>query len=283
MSGERGKLKVAIYSLIGIALVTACTVFVLKLIWDLWFPPFFKPVDRDVPKKIAQMRAMTDGIQPDNYTVAYREPNAESFSKRFHDWEIHIPKDTVSVCINCHGSMPHNNDNHTRAYLNKHGMHIGCETCHKERSERYAWYDISSGDVQNTKENATPLLVSAHKVTPVSAGQSNFSQPSLIAASGKFLREAEGLSSDERRQRLEEFHKGKVKEPLVCKSCHTATASASALPLETLGYTQFRIRQILNTEVVGMVTDYDVFYMMTVLPEQRRPLNYDDAPLTLEW
>ncbi len=280
MSNEKNRAKITIYSLIGIAIVTICTLFVLKLIWELWFPPFFKPVIKPVPVKLTEMRTMADGIQPDNYTVAYREPTGDLLSDRFHDWEIPVPKDKVSICINCHGSMPHNNDERTRAFLNKHDMHIACETCHMDRAGSYAWYNTSTGDIRSTVNLTAPLLVSTYKVAPVKSGQTGFDRPNFMEASTGFLKEAGGLSADERKRRLEEFHKGKIKTPAGCKACHTGNTATSFLPLEKLGYAQFRANQVVTTEVVGMLTNYGDFFLPTFLSIQQQQLP-DNDNLTL--
>jgi len=281
MSNERGRAKVTVYSIIGIIIITVCTLFVLKLIWELWFPPFLKPAVKPIPEKFTEMRIMTDGIQPDNYTVAYREPTGELLSERFHDWEIPALKDVVSICINCHGSMPHNKDERTRAFLNKHNMHMACETCHMEQSDSYAWYNTNTGQIRSSIDFTAPLLVSTYKTAPVFKEQYSFARPNLMKDSDTFLKESYKFSADERKRQLEEFHKGKIQKPLNCESCHTGNAVTSFIPFEKLGYAQFRANQIVTTEVVGMLVNYGDFFLPTFLSAQQRrqlPITNNQPP-----
>ncbi|MDR2884686.1 MAG: hypothetical protein LBV09_06215 [Deferribacteraceae bacterium] len=268
MSDERSKFKVVLYAAIGISIVVACSWLVVQLIIDVWNPPFLDPVEKTVPARLVEMRDATNGIQPDNYTVAYRNPTDELYNERFHDWEIPAPEDKVSACISCHGRMPHNKDERTRAFLNKHDMHMACETCHMRTSASFGWYDIETGDIRSTIQLNEPLLVSAYKLIHVNNRQTNIDNSGLIASADAFMADAANMPAAEKRSALESFHKNKLETPVACKACHTSEVAKSYLPLEKLGYTPFRAKQVVSTEVVGMVEHYGDFYLPTFLSGQ---------------
>jgi hypothetical protein len=281
MSSERSRLKVAIFSTIGIAIVAACTILTLKLLWELWFPPFFNVVEKREPIRFSHMRALTANITHDNYTVFYREPTEASHKQRFHEAEVPVPKDSVSVCITCHGIMPHDINVHTRAYLNKHDMHMACETCHMEASKRYAWYNIYTGELSNTIDVSKPLVLTAYKLAPVTLGQTDFLNQDLIKEAGVLLKEADSMSLNERKSRLEEFHKGRLKKPVECRTCHTGNVSDDFIHLDRVGYPQNRISQIKTNEVVGMLVDYDEFIMLFLSTQDRDP-SLMNQPLNID-
>lgn len=276
MSKKRNMLKVRVFALIWIIVVVVCTLFVLKLIYNLWFPPFLEQsaVSEKLPLKAVQMAALTEGIQPDGYHVAHKSVTDEIARDRFHDWEIPSPKDKVSVCINCHGNIPHNKDERTRAFLNKHDMYMACETCHMPTGGEFAWYDVETGELKKHIPVNAPLRISHYKLVVVGRILPVYKNDELMKASDAFLKEAADLSADERKKGLERFHMSKLETPLDCRSCHTGQRGlTSFIPFQSIGYSEVRSRQIVNSEVVGMVENYEVFYLPTFLvPQQRGPL-----------
>jgi hypothetical protein len=263
MGEERKKWKVVLYSSIGIAIVVVLSAIVIQLIIDIWRPPFLNPrasffglsADSTVPVQIEQMNAMTKGL-PSDGVVKFRNARDELHKDRFHDWDIPAPIDSVSTCVSCHGNMPHIKDVRVRAFLNKHTMHMACETCHTPRSSNYAWYEINTGNIRSSVSLSAPLLVSAVKLAPISREQQNFARPDVMKAAAAFRKDAAGMSAAERQRRLPEFHKGKAEKPFACVSCHAETVQASIVPFERLGYTPARARQIVGNEAASMITNY---------------------------
>jgi mono/diheme cytochrome c family protein len=269
MGEERKKWKVVLYSSIGIFIVVVLSAIVIQLIIDIWRPPFLYPRDtffgirvtNNEPAQVAQMRAATQGL-PFEGVVAYRNATDDIQRTRFHDWEIPAPIDSVSTCVSCHGNMPHIKDVRVRAFLNKHVMHMACETCHMPASSNYGWYNIKTGEIRSSIALGEPLLVSAFKLAPITSGQANFARSDAMATARTFLREAGNLSVAERRTRLNAIHGNKSDAKPSCVSCHSSDVSASRIPLERVGYTPARARQIVGNEAALMIENYPGYFFL---------------------
>lgn len=290
MSQGRNPILVVIYSVIGIVIVLICTVFTLKLIVDLWYPPFFKtePVEQNI--KVAQMKALASGIVGnDNYSIGYKMPVAVADKNNFHNIQVPDTEDRVSLCVTCHGIMPHDYNLDMRSFRNKHDANIACETCHivGKGNPGFAWYNVNNGAVVKKIDINGALILSDYKIIAFYGGvPAKYDKSVLKKDAEDLLLRASKLSASERREMIKPFHENltTAEDAVKCVRCHTAdNGEKSFLPLLSLGYSQGRIRMIMNSEVIGLLMKYNEFYLPSFLNANGKTLNGDTtviAPLT---
>ncbi|WP_456377529.1 hypothetical protein [Thiolapillus sp.] len=77
------------------------------------------------------------------------QPVAEPlFVPPFHK-RMDEPSPPATLCRSCHQQAPHRNDPRKRAFLNMHGRHIACETCHwlpEGKKLDYGWVKVLGSD-----------------------------------------------------------------------------------------------------------------------------------------
>ena len=80
--------------------------------------------------------------------LGYRIIEQPYIEGRFHHIGFEIERDQASICVRCHGNVPHDKSKEVRAFLNMHVFYVACETCHdKHRSPGFdrvtAWPKIA--------------------------------------------------------------------------------------------------------------------------------------------
>lgn len=101
----------------------------------------FKPSDDKLLNRIKQFQARKQ-------YVIENLPAFHQQGKR-HDKPINL-------CQTCHGLLPHQKNEISRAFLNQHSQRIDCLTCHYQNRAVplvYAWLEQGSRDQQDTKIN----------------------------------------------------------------------------------------------------------------------------------
>ena len=94
--------------------------------------------------------------------------------------------------------------------------------------------------------------------------------PALIegeAGSGKealaleFMKMRDTYTEEERKKIQEELMQHISKESVTCKECHRPQGY---LPLSTIGYSQARIEELTQLEVIKLIDEYTKFYLPTM-------------------
>ncbi len=269
MSGGRNPILTRVFAVVGIAVVTLGTLVTLMLIYDIWNPPFFRTAEKPVDPRFIQMRVLAEGIQPDNFTVAYRSPAALSAKDDFHKIKLPGENDKVSLCITCHGYLPHAREIETRSFLNKHSADIACETCHAggEGQPYFRWYNVSTGDLVKSIKITETLTLPDYKIIALYGPEvTSYDRRDRIKEAEALLSKASAYSASERREAIKPFHGSlkKTDEALKCEACHTAEGRPF-LPLASLGYPERRIQLLMTSEIIGMLTKYKEFYLPSFL------------------
>lgn len=183
-----------------------------------------------------------------------------------------------SFCIYCHGSFPHINNRVVRAMFNFHKIFISCEACHyKERLNRdkigYRWYDgtdrtisdlrkLEQGQAESyagPKKTLTDKDIYkkyGFKISPYKKEEGKFVMMVALVddpLAKDFISIQSKLSADEQGRYKAKIH-GQV-DPLGsdCIDCHKQD---SQLPFKTLGFTDARIKDLLQTEAAGLFKYY---------------------------
>jgi hypothetical protein len=194
--------------------------------------------------------------------------NQEQIEKRRSQFHIEIPYsldalEDPPVCITCHTAYPHREDTRTRAYLNAHGTHLACETCHHRPDAAegivYRWIDDSSDQVVASVTGSRGVY-GAH-VYPCRADGSG-----RLQRLGKRIGEpqwsnlaeqAEGLSLEQRRAICDPAHDELQGEPIGCSECHR---SNGPLDFAMLGHGERMVQRLENLEVVEMLESATEFH-----------------------
>ncbi|MBN1475542.1 hypothetical protein JXA47_02195 [Candidatus Sumerlaeota bacterium] len=198
-------------------------------------------------------------------THAADQAQIEARRSQFH---IQIPYslDTLvdpPVCVTCHTAYPHSENTRTRAYLNAHGTHLACETCHHrpDASEEivYRWIDDSTDQIVSSVTGSRGVY-GAH-VYPCRVGSGEqlrrmgkrVSEPEW----GALAERAEGLTLEQRRAICDPAHDELQGEPIGCSECHRPDGP---LDFAALGHGERMAQRLENLEVVQMLESAAEFH-----------------------
>ncbi len=180
------------------------------------------------------------------------------------------------VCYQCHGDYPHAKQPMVRTLLNMHTQFIGCMTCHvdpdkqPEGSYRFDWLNYSGIDVDGPHfgtdvDPDTGYLIATDdyfsKIV-VYGGADN----ELLEITEdnndvrEFLQIKDELSSEDKEAIKKRFHAQVMAKGRFCTRCHT-DEEKSYLPFRDLGFSDQRISDVTNLNIVGIVEKYRDFYM----------------------
>lgn len=183
-----------------------------------------------------------------------------------------------AFCMYCHGSFPHITNRVVRAIFNFHKIFIACETCHyKERLNKdligYRWYDGTDRTIKELKKLEQGLIESnvgpkkvltdkdiykkyGFKISPYRRESGKFVMMVALIDDPmpqEFMSIQSKLSADEQARYKAKIH-GQI-DPVGsdCLNCHTQD---SQLPFRALGFTDARIKDLLQTEAAGLFKYY---------------------------
>ncbi|MCK4706510.1 MAG: hypothetical protein KAT90_13605, partial [Gammaproteobacteria bacterium] len=82
--------------------------------------------------------------------LGYRVIEQPYIEGRFHHIGFEVEKDSASVCVRCHGNVPHDKSKELRSFLNMHAFYAACETCHirpvdDQPEWAFRWYSKKDG------------------------------------------------------------------------------------------------------------------------------------------
>ncbi len=214
----------------------------------------------------------------DTTDLGYMIVKEQYVKGHFHHIGMMVETDNYSVCIRCHGAVPHDRAKSIRAFLNMHAFYLACETCHvrpeqTESAWTFRWYDKSTG---STIANPPGLYTSdesmygnySAKVAPGEVGDNGvfsfINGPDELAFVERYLGD-ENYLNDTQKSKMKMFIHRKVNEdPLLCDGCHTAE-NDPYLPFLELGYPRRRLFDLTSTEVIGIIKKYQNFYIPNIL------------------
>lgn len=204
--------------------------------------------------------------------LGYRVMETTRMEGHFHHIDMSIGPDRRSVCVECHGDLPHDksDEQDLRSFWNMHAFLVGCETCHvrlegEQATGIFRWYDRETGRVIDSPTVGTNPVPYTAKIIPLERVNGEIqrvdSQERIDFARDYEEHEAE-LTEEQQSRAMKAMHTHLAEEPYVCSDCH---GEEPLLPLEELGYSEARVESILGTEVVGLVTNYEEFHMLDIL------------------
>ncbi len=182
------------------------------------------------------------------------------------------------ACFYCHGDYPHSKTRMIRTLLNMHTQFIGCMTCHTneekvpEDSYSFAWLNFSgievSGPPFGTSLNPeTGFLVDTDDYFSkiVVYADINGSRTLMEAIEDKpevqeFLKVKDQLSDSDKEAMKKRIHKLVRRKGRFCDRCHTEE-NKSYLPFRKLGFSDQRVFDVTNLNIIGVVSKYKKFYL----------------------
>lgn len=191
-----------------------------------------------------------------------------------------------NVCFTCHGDYPHSKEPMIRTMMNMHTQFISCMTCHidpkKIPDENIAFEWLNYSDI---KVNGPPfgtdvdpvsgLLVKTDdyfsKIVPydVSGGKRELLEMTEDSTEvQEFVAVKDKLSDRDRIAIKNRFHKLVSPKGRFCSHCHKEEAE-SYVPFRKLGFSERRVDDLTNLNIIGLVEKYKKFYMPNLLDSDK--------------
>ncbi len=189
------------------------------------------------------------------------------------------------VCYECHGDYPHSKKRMVRTLLNMHTQFVGCMTCHtdpkKKPEENYTfrWLNYSGIDVTGPPfgtdvDPKTGYLIETddlYSKIVVYSGKGDDEELLEITEANPdardFLLHKESMSDIDKQSIKKSFHTLVMPKGRFCTRCHT-DEDKSYIPFRSLGFSDKRIENVTNLNIVGIVEKYREFYMPNLFNEK---------------
>lgn len=183
-----------------------------------------------------------------------------------------------NVCFFCHGDYPHSKEPMVRTLLNMHTQFVGCMTCHAdartlpETALRFDWLNYSGIAVKGPPfgtavDRQSGLLAETddwYSKIVVYATIEDKERLLEITADDPEAREFaalhDKLSDHDREAVKKQFHKHVGQKGRACARCHSDEGK-SYLPFRKLGFSERRVQDLTNLNIIGLVQKYREFYM----------------------
>jgi len=231
----------------------------------------FKDEDEDKPEILQELRL-------------------ERFSEKKRHFHHELKVDKVNmgkkpVCFQCHGDYPHSKEPMIRTLMNMHTQFIGCMTCHTdekkvaEKTFEFEWLNYSGIEVKGkpfgTELNSkTGYLADTDDWYSKIVVYSDYSgDRELLEITEddpevqEFMKVKDQLSDKDKEALKKRFHRIVRAKGRFCSSCH-AEEDKSLLPFRQLGFSDQRIYDLTNLNIVGLVEKYKKFYMPKLMSRQ---------------
>ncbi len=227
---------------------------------------------------------------PSPLLISLKEKSVLESKRHFHN-----PANTLalegkkSVCYYCHGDFPHFQRRMIRTLLNMHTQFLGCMTCHANPEKfdtnniSLQWlnysgievtgvhfgtdYDSSTGFLVETDDYFSKIVVYENTSGSMSLIEITEDDPMAI----DFVRVQEKLKGRDREAVKKSLHNTVTPKGRFCPSCHTQIEQ-SFVPFKQLGFSDERISDLTNMNILGIVEKYNEFYMPDLLNRSIEPI-----------
>ena len=193
-----------------------------------------------------------------------------------------------SVCFSCHGDYPHSKEPMIRTLLNMHTQFAGCMTCHNDpdkidqESLSFTWLNFSgievtgkpfgidvdpnTGYLQETDDFYSKIVAYRKTENGTELLETHETDPRVQ----EYLEIKDQLSNAELDAVKKSYHKIVSSQGRLCSVCHTAE-SESYLPFRKLGFSDKRIDDITNLNIIGIIEKYKKFYLPNLFEKSLSP------------
>ena len=214
--------------------------------------------------------------QPEELNILSKERNAER-TRHFHNLpENFLPtQGEKNICFYCHGDFAHTKEPMIRTLMNMHTQFVGCMTCHvdekkiAEKDIQLRWlnysgievkgqpfgivYDQNSGDLKKTDDYFSKIVAyteTGGEEVLLEIGPDDF----------QLLKFKEYPSDADKDSLKEQFHNNVKARGRKCSRCHV-NEQESYIPFRKLGFSERRIGELTNLNLVGLIEKYKRFYI----------------------
>lgn len=219
--------------------------------------------------------------------LGYKVIDQPYIEGRFHHIGFTIQQDDASICVRCHGNVPHDESKEVRSFLNMHAFYLSCETCHSRPEDgaeawTFRWYDKDTGkivgnplalteieEMYHTEQEIRQYPVYGNYGAKVAPSLNNLGEVKLLHGDKemsfveRYVIEQERLKPEQKSQMKRVIHRKVSKEAVQCKDCHNQ--EDQYIPFAELGYPPTRMRELTNLAVVNMILKYKEFYIPSLL------------------
>jgi len=197
---------------------------------------------------------------------------------------VQPPEALQPTCYICHSDLAHDKSKKVRAMLNMHTNYLTCETCHLKKNTGetviYKWYspveqhpkgpffgtayNPETGELEMVDDHfakIAPFHEKDGKPVPVVSRQD-------ASLAKDFVKIRDQLTAEQRKKETERFHVDILAKGPDCQTCHS---SNGMLDFKALGFSPKRTVDIERLNIVGIITQYDEFYLPDLFKENMRP------------
>lgn len=228
--------------------------------------------------------------QEDNSPELLKKLKENRFAEKMRHFH-NVPTENLvnlgkkQACFYCHGDYPHSKTRMVRTLLNMHTQFVGCMTCHTdekkipEKSYSFAWLNYTGIDVSGPHfgtsiDTSTGFLVETDDLyskivvyTDIDGERKLLEQIEDDPEVQEFLAVKDSLSQADKESMKKRIHRQVRRKGLSCTRCH-AQEEKSYLPFRELGFSEQRITDVTNVNIIGIVKKYKKFYLPNLFEKQ---------------
>ena len=234
-------------------------------------------------------------FQDDDQSQLLQQLNEMRFTERMRHFHNEPEQNIVDrgkkqACFYCHGDYPHSKKQMVRTLLNMHTQFIGCMTCHvddekiPEQTYEFSWLNYSGIEVTGppygtSHDPDTGYLVATddyYSKIVTHGGEGTDNRLLELTEDNPAIQEfaelaSKGQLTDQDREGLKRrFHALIMDKGRKCSLCHM-NEEKSYLPFKDLGFTDERIADLTNLDIIGVVEKYLEFHLPDLMKNDQPP------------
>ncbi|MFH1728606.1 MAG: hypothetical protein ABIA04_09330 [Pseudomonadota bacterium] len=250
-----------IVNLIKLIYLSPILLFALFLLVHLYYPELIYKNKGVSSNKTDRSEDMLKRIKADKKPIS---------RYHFHIVDEYIPTMAKSKpsCYSCHGTYAHYKDKKTGSVLNMHSGYIDCTVCHVKKQdmpdERFRIHWVDNASSETIKKPIGQFGKYSGKIS-LFHYENNWLEkyePIDSILINKFLRSIDKSDDYKKGKRKDVLHQKISKKAVSCKECHNKDGY---LNFTVLGYSENRINYLSSSELFGIFTNYEVFYLPALI------------------
>ncbi len=188
-----------------------------------------------------------------------------------------------SSCNLCHPIYPHSKEVFARVVLNLHTTYIICEVCHykKEKFEEISYDWITTDEIKfmgkpfgsfydPRKKSTAKLTNTLSRIAPyvTKDGKKTLLMHSWDMGKTRVYEDKKTeMNLQQKKFGMRHLHRdiGKMEVVKACDACH---AKQGMLDFRQLGFSEIRIKHLLNINTKGILQKYKTFYMPSIFGQK---------------